>query len=291
MIKKLDYEKPIPIQAQALPIIMSGQDCIGIAKTGSGKTLAYVLPMLGHIKDHPPVALSLRFVPVYGGSGIAQQTGELKLGAAFVVCTPGRMIDILCTNAGRITNLQRVTYLVVDEADQMFDLGFGLQINRSVQSIRSDHQTVLFSAIFPHQGAARAAAIAVAMNLKHNLAKIQADAMPEHFEAELEINDIPQNARWKVTHKETLGPISDLTGAAITIRGQYFPPGKVPGPGDPKVFLFIEGPTEQSVKRGKAELKRKLEEIMNQALSLPGGAQPRRYQLYKRERDSNLPFA
>ncbi|KAM1954492.1 hypothetical protein ACFX16_024155 [Malus domestica] len=67
-------------------------------------------------------ALSLRFVPVYGGSGIAQQTGELKLGAAFVVCTPGRMIDILCTNAGRITNVQRVTYLVVDEADQMFDL-------------------------------------------------------------------------------------------------------------------------------------------------------------------------
>ncbi|CAN6708323.1 unnamed protein product [Malus baccata var. baccata] len=229
-------------------------------------------------------ALSLRFVPVYEGSGIAQQTGELKLGAAFVVCTPGRMIDILCTNAGRITNLQRVTYLVVDEVDQMFDLGFGLQINRSVQSIRSDHQTVLFYAIFPHQGAARAAAIAVAMNLKHNLAKIQADAMPEHFEAELEINDIHQNARWKVTHKETLGPISDLTGAAITIRGQYFPPGKVPGPGDPKVFLLIEGPTEQSVKRGKAELKRKLEEIMNQALSLPGGAQPRIYQLYKRTR-------
>ncbi|TQD83927.1 hypothetical protein C1H46_030539 [Malus baccata] len=196
------------------------------------------------------LSLTLRFVPVYGGSGIAQQTGELKLGAAFVVCTPGRMIDILCTNAGRITNLQRVTYLVVDEVDQMFDLGFGLQINRSVQSIPSDHQTVLFSAIFPHQGAARAAAIAVAMNLKHNLAKIQADAMPEHFEVE----------------------------------GQYFPPGKVPGPGDPKVFLLIEGPTEQSVKRGKAELKRKLEEIMNQALSLPGGAQPRIYQLYKRTR-------
>ncbi|TQD78558.1 hypothetical protein C1H46_035882 [Malus baccata] len=131
---------------------------------------------------------------------------------------------------------------------------------------------------FTKKGAARVAAIAVAMNLKHNLAKIQADAMPEHFEAELEINDIPQNARWKVTHKETLGPISDLTGAAITIRGQYFPPGKVPGPGDCKVFLFIDGLTEQSVNRGKAEIKRKSEEIMNQALPLSGGAQQRRYQ-------------
>ncbi|KAM1919309.1 hypothetical protein ACFX15_023263 [Malus domestica] len=54
MIKKLDYEKPMPIQAQALPIIMSGRDCIDIAKTGSGKTLAYMLPLLRHIKDHPP---------------------------------------------------------------------------------------------------------------------------------------------------------------------------------------------------------------------------------------------
>lgn len=60
--------------------------------------------------------------------------------------------------------------------------------------------------------------------LQHNLAKIQADAMPEHYEAELEINDFQQNARWKVTHKETLGPISEWTGAAITTRGQYFAP-------------------------------------------------------------------
>ncbi|KAL0309771.1 UNVERIFIED_CONTAM: DEAD-box ATP-dependent RNA helicase 42 [Sesamum radiatum] len=80
-------------------------------------------------------------------------------------------------------------------------------------------------------GAARAAALAAAMNLQHNLAKIQADAMPEHYEAELEINDFPQNARWKVTHKETLGPISEWTGAAITTRGQYYPPGRIPGPG------------------------------------------------------------
>ncbi|KAL3513495.1 hypothetical protein ACH5RR_026212 [Cinchona calisaya] len=617
-IKKLNYEKPMPIQAQALPIIMSGRDCIGIAKTGSGKTLAFVLPMLRHIKDQTPLSsgdgpiglvmaptrelvqqihsdvkkfakmLGLSCVPVYGGSGVAQQISELKRGAEIVVCTPGRMIDILCTSAGKITNLRRVTYLVMDEADRMFDMGFEPQITKIIQNARPDRQTVLFSATFPRQveilarkvlnkpvevqvggrsvvnkdiaqlvevrpesdrflrlleilgewyekgkilifvhsqekcdalfrdllkhgypclslhgakdqtdrestiadfksnvcnlliatsvaargldvkelelvinfdvpnhyedyvhrvgrtgragrkgcaitfiteedaryapdlvkalelseqvvpddlkaladgfmakvnqgleqahgtgyggsgfkfneeedevrkaakkaqakeygfeedksdsddedgvrkaggdisqqavlaqaaalaaatkasaptpipavqigglpvslpgilanipavtavvpgsgpsdGAARAAALAAAMNLKHTFAKIQADAMPEHYEAELEINDFPQNARWKVTHKETLGPISEWTGAAITTRGQFFPPGKTPGPGERKLFLFIEGPTEQSVKRAKAELKHVLEDITMQASSLPGSAQPGRY--------------
>lgn len=629
-IKKLNYEKPMSIQTQALPVIMSGRDCIGIAKTGSGKTLAFVLPMLRHIKDQPPLmsgdgpiglimaptrelvqqihsdikkfarVMGLSCVPVYGGSGVAQQISELKRGAEIVVCTPGRMIDILCTSGGKITNLRRVTYLVMDEADRMFDMGFEPQITRIVQNTRPDRQTVLFSATFPRQveilarkvlnkpvelqvggrsvvnkditqlvevrpesdrflrllellgewyekgkilifvhtqekcdalfrdllkhgypclslhgakdqtdrestisdfksnvcnlliatsiaargldvkelelvinydvpnhyedyvhrvgrtgragkkgcaitfiseddaryapdllkalqlseqvvpddlkaladsfmakvnqgleqahgtgyggsgfkfneeedevrraakkaqakeygfeedksdsededegirkaggdlsqqaalaqaaalvaaskasmasaatpvsagqllpngglpvalpgilginipGAtavaagnglpvgsndvtARATALAAALNLQHNLAKIQADAMPEHYEAELEINDFPQNARWKVTHKETLGPISEWTGAAITTRGQYVPPGKVPGFGERKLYLFIEGPTEQSVKRAKAELKRVLEDITMQASSLPGSAQPGRY--------------
>ncbi|XP_068647266.1 DEAD-box ATP-dependent RNA helicase 42-like [Aristolochia californica] len=620
-IKKLNYEKPMPIQDQALPIIMSGRDCIGIAKTGSGKTLAFVLPMLRHIKDQPPVVpgdgpiglimaptrelvqqihsdikkfskvLGINCVPVYGGSGVAQQISDLKRGAEIVVCTPGRMIDILCTSSGKITNLRRVTYFVMDEADRMFDMGFEPQITRIVQNTRPDRQTVLFSATFPRQveilarkvlnkpveiqvggrsvvnsditqlvevrqeserflrllellgewyekgkilifvhsqekcdslfkdllkrgypclslhgakdqtdrestiadfksnvcnlliatsiaargldvkelelvvnfdvpnhyedyvhrvgrtgragrkgcaitfiseedaryapdlvkalelseqavpddlkaladgfmakvkqgterahgtgyggsgfkfneeedearraakkaqareygfeedksdsesedegvrkaggdlsqaaaiaqaaalaavtkvavttmptpvpavqllangvlpsvglpgvaalpgtslpvasltndGVARAAALAAAMNLQHNLAKIQADAMPEHYEAEFEINDFPQNARWKVTHKDTLVPISDWTGAAITTRGQYFPPGKIAGPGERKLYLFIEGPTESSVKKAKAEVKRVLEDYTAQALALPGSGQP-----------------
>eukprot|EP00897_Mesotaenium_endlicherianum_P008045 jgi/Mesen1/7269/ME000373S06328 len=181
VIKKLEFEAPMPIQAQALPIIMSGRDCIGIAKTGSGKTLAFVLPMLRHIMDQPPLEqgdgpiglimaptrelvqqiyndirkfsrpLGLGCVPVYGGSGVAQQISELKRGAEIVVCTPGRMIDILCTSAGKITNLRRVTYLVMDEADRMFDMGFEPQIARMVQNIRPGRQTVLFSATFPRQ--------------------------------------------------------------------------------------------------------------------------------------------
>jgi len=129
----------------------------------------------------------------------------------------------------------------------------------------------------PSDAAARVAALAAAMNLQHNLAKIQKDAMPEHYEAELEINDFPQNARWKVTHKETLGPISEWTGAAVTTRGQFYPSGKIPGPGERKLYLFIEGPTEKSVKKAKAEVKRVLEDYTSQSLSLPGSGQPGRY--------------
>ena len=79
---------------------------------------------------------------------------------------------------------------------------------------------------------------------------------------ELEINDFPQNARWRLTQKETLAPILEWTGAAISTRGQYFAPGRIPGPGERKLYLFIEGPNEQSVKRAKSELKRVLEDIM-----------------------------
>jgi len=179
VIRKSGFDSPMPIQAQALPIIMSGRDCIGIAETGSGKTLAFVLPMLRHIKDQPPlqqgdgpIALvvaptrelvqqiskdtkkfckvhSMLVVAVYGGSGVANQITELKRGAEIVVCTPGRMIDILVTSAGKITNLRRVTYLVFDEADRMFDMGFEPQISRIHRNIRPSRQTVMFSATFP----------------------------------------------------------------------------------------------------------------------------------------------
>ena len=88
-------------------------------------------------------------VAVYGGSGVANQITELKRGAEIVVCTPGRMIDILVTSGGKITNLRRVTYLVFDEADRMFDMGFEPQISRIHRNIRPSRQTVMFSATFP----------------------------------------------------------------------------------------------------------------------------------------------
>ena len=67
------------------------------------------------------------------------------------VCTPGRMIDVLCTSGGKITNLRRVTYLVLDEADRMFDMGFEPQITRIINNTRPDRQSVMFSATFPRQ--------------------------------------------------------------------------------------------------------------------------------------------
>jgi len=82
---------------------------------------------------------------------VKDQIGELKRGTEIVVCTPGRMIDILTLNSGRITNLKRVTYVVLDEADRMFDMGFEPQISKIVENIRKDRQTVMFSATFPRQ--------------------------------------------------------------------------------------------------------------------------------------------
>ncbi|XP_078267520.1 putative ATP-dependent RNA helicase DDX46 isoform X1 [Rhinoraja longicauda] len=178
-LKKQAYEKPTPIQAQAIPAIMCGRDLIGIAKTGSGKTIAFLLPMFRHIMDQRPLdeaegpvalistptrelalqitkeckkfskALGLRAVCVYGGTGISEQIAELKRGAEIIVCTPGRMIDMLAANNGRVTNFRRVTYVVLDEADRMFDMGFEPQVMRLVENIRPDRQTVMFSATFP----------------------------------------------------------------------------------------------------------------------------------------------
>jgi ATP-dependent RNA helicase DDX46/PRP5 len=79
------------------------------------------------------------------------QISDLKHGAEIVVCTPGRMIDVLCLSNGKITNLRRVTYVVIDEADRMFDLGFEPQIARILGNIRPDRQTIMFSATFPPQ--------------------------------------------------------------------------------------------------------------------------------------------
>jgi ATP-dependent RNA helicase DDX46/PRP5 len=73
-------------------------------------------------------ALNMRAVCAYGGSNLSEQIADFKKGAEVVVCTPGRMIDVLTANSGRVTNLRRVTYLVLDEADRMFDMGFEPQV-------------------------------------------------------------------------------------------------------------------------------------------------------------------
>lgn len=180
VMEKQKITQPFPVQAQCLPCIMAGRDVIGIAKTGSGKTLAYLLPMLRHIMDQPPLApnesgpiglilaparelayqihlvckvftkqLGLKSTAVYGGAGVAEQIGDLKRGTHICVATPGRLIDILTMQSGKILSLQRVTYVVMDEADRMYDMGFAPQISAIVAAVRPDRQTVLFSATFP----------------------------------------------------------------------------------------------------------------------------------------------
>ena len=177
--EKLGYDTPSPIQSQALPAIMSGRDIIGVANTGSGKTLAFVIPLIRHIMDQPPLksgdgpigviltptrelalqiqkelvnftqAVELSVCCCYGGSPIESQIADLKRGTEIIVGTPGRVIDLLAANGGRVTNLRRTTFLVLDEADRMFDMGFEPQVNKVLSQIRPDKQMVLFSATFP----------------------------------------------------------------------------------------------------------------------------------------------
>merc|ERR1719462_995759 len=92
---------------------------------------------------------NVRVSVVYGGTSISEQIAELKRGTEIIVCTPGRMIDMLAANNGKVTNLRRVTYIVLDEADRMFDMGFEPQVMRVIDNCRPDRQTVMFSATFP----------------------------------------------------------------------------------------------------------------------------------------------
>ncbi|XP_046410143.1 ATP-dependent RNA helicase DDX42 isoform X1 [Neodiprion fabricii] len=174
-IRKNEYTQPTPIQAQAIPAALSGRDLIGIAKTGSGKTAAFIWPMLVHIMDQQelkpgdgPIGLILaptrelsqqiyqeakKFGKVYniqvcccyGGGSKWEQSKALEGGAEIVVATPGRMIDLVKMKA---TNLARVSFLVLDEADRMFDMGFEPQVRSICNHVRPDRQTLLFSATF-----------------------------------------------------------------------------------------------------------------------------------------------
>lgn len=107
--------------------------------------------------------------------------------------------------------------------------------------------------------AAVAAAQVYAASLNMKTAKAQEDAKT-HFEAEVEVNDYPQQARYKITHKGTLNQITDFTGAAITCKGSYVPPGRSPGPGERKLYLLVEGTSNYDVTRACGEIRRVLDE-------------------------------
>jgi ATP-dependent RNA helicase RhlE len=166
------YSTPTPIQAQAIPEVMQGRDVMGLAQTGTGKTAAFALPIMNRLlKGHrgtlralvvaPTRELAeqihesfrtlgrktgLRSTTVYGGVNINPQIDRLRRGVDILVACPGRLLD----HIGRKTvNLSRLEVLVLDEADQMFDMGFFPDIRRIVAKLPAKRQTLLFSATMP----------------------------------------------------------------------------------------------------------------------------------------------
>jgi ATP-dependent RNA helicase DDX5/DBP2 len=177
-VKAQGFPAPTAIQSQGWPMALSGRDVVGIAETGSGKTLTYCLPAIVHINAQPllapgdgPIVLVLaptrelavqiqqemtkfgkssriRNTCVYGGVPKGPQIRDLSRGVEVCIATPGRLIDMI--ESGK-TNLRRVTYLVLDEADRMLDMGFEPQIRKIVDQIRPDRQTLMWSATWPKE--------------------------------------------------------------------------------------------------------------------------------------------
>jgi len=180
-LKEVGIECPFPIQEMAIPIALSGADLIGQARTGTGKTLAFGLPLLQHVlldgdddfddltSPGKPQALVLtptrelasqitielqaankyrgaRLLTVYGGVGYDDQVDTLKEGVDIVVGTPGRILDLADS---RRLDLAGVVHLVLDEADEMLDMGFLPDVERIVAKCSSDRQSLLFSATMP----------------------------------------------------------------------------------------------------------------------------------------------
>ena len=171
-VKNAGYETPSPIQAKAIPIFLSGKNLLGTAQTGTGKTAAFTLPLLSHLQfkkgetsmlvlsptrelavqvaeavQHFAVAMPhVHVVPVYGGQDIGIQFRALKRTPQIVVATPGRLIDHLKRGTISLENVQAV---VLDEADEMLDMGFMDEVEEILSKIPETAQRGLFSATMP----------------------------------------------------------------------------------------------------------------------------------------------
>ncbi|XP_063347835.1 probable ATP-dependent RNA helicase DDX43 [Pelmatolapia mariae] len=175
-IDRVGFTKPTPIQSQAWPVLLSGEDLIAIAQTGTGKTLAYLLPGFIHMDGQPvpraerdgpgmlvltptrELALQIeaecnkyrykgyKSICIYGGGDRRGQINLVKDGVDIVIATPGRLNDL---QMNELINLRCITYLVLDEADRMLDMGFEPQIMKILLDIRPDRQTVMTSATWP----------------------------------------------------------------------------------------------------------------------------------------------
>jgi ATP-dependent RNA helicase RhlE len=171
VLQHAGFTTPTPIQKQAIPVAIEGGDVVGIAQTGTGKTLAFSLPMLQRIsrtKGRGLVILptrelalqveeelnkvgrkfGLRVAVLIGGASMDRQLKQIKADPHVIVVTPGRLIDHLDQ---RTVRLDKVNVLVLDEADRMLDMGFAPQINRILQTVPTERQTLMFSATMPEE--------------------------------------------------------------------------------------------------------------------------------------------
>ena len=173
-IKRAGYSEATPIQVETIPAAMAGRDIIATAQTGTGKTAAFVLPILHQLlsgkmrktrvlvvtptrelaeqihetfKQLRP-SKNIRSVTVYGGVGAADQIDKLRSGCEIVVACPGRLLDHI---ENKHAKLDQIDFLVLDEADRMFDMGFLPDIKRIIKHLPVNRQTMLFSATFPEE--------------------------------------------------------------------------------------------------------------------------------------------
>ncbi|MEM1378496.1 MAG: DEAD/DEAH box helicase [Pseudomonadota bacterium] len=175
-LMNLEFTTPTPIQEQAIPLLMQGHDVMGLAQTGTGKTGAFGLPLIDRLQREPmlaapgtvsalvlaptrelaqQIATSLRLFAkrsplkiglIVGGQSIHTQANRLAKGSDILVATPGRLMDHM---KRRSLSLDEVKYLVLDEADQMLDLGFIHDLRRIAKAVPSERQTLMFSATMP----------------------------------------------------------------------------------------------------------------------------------------------
>ncbi|MDP4207255.1 MAG: DEAD/DEAH box helicase [Bacteroidota bacterium] len=177
-VTELGYEHPMPVQEQVIPVILqSEQDVVALAQTGTGKTAAFGLPLLSRIDEtnRMPQVLALcptrelclqiasdltnyskyinglRIVAVYGGTSIDAQIRDLKQGAQVIVATPGRMNDLIRRNK---VNLSQIHSVVLDESDEMLNMGFKEELNAILEEVPTERRTMLFSATMPREVAA-----------------------------------------------------------------------------------------------------------------------------------------
>lgn len=171
-IRELGFVQPTPIQAEAIPIAVSGRDLLACAQTGSGKTAAFLLPIMNRLIDHPrrttraliltptrelaaqiledlnalAVHTPLTAAAVYGGVGMGPQEHAFRTGVDVIIATPGRLLDHFTKPYAKLPGIE---YLVLDEADRMLDMGFLPAIRRVLRHIPSRRQTLFFSATMP----------------------------------------------------------------------------------------------------------------------------------------------